>query len=622
VRGLFDAMSTGGEFSLEDIPHFDGGLFSEGGVVPLEAGELKVLAEAARLDWSSVEPAIFGTLFERSLDPSQRARLGAHYTSKEDILAIVEPVLMAPLRREWEAAKAKASAEAENATTQTGRRAANTLQRAERELYTFAEQLRKVSVLDPACGSGNFLYVSLKELLDLEKEVSTFAGEIGLTPFFPEVSPEQLYGIETSPYAHELAQVAIWIGYLQWLVENGFGARQEPILGPMTNIVEMDAILARDEAGTLREPDWPEAHVIVGNPPFLGGNKIRAELGGNYVESLFELYRDRVPAFADLVCYWFERTREHIEAGKVQRAGLLATNSIRGGVNRRVLERIKESGDIFFAESDRPWILNGAAVRVSMIGFDSGTETAKLLDSKPADAIHANLTAAANLSTARRLPENVEICFMGPSPKAPFDIDADVARNMLAAPINVNNRPNSDVVRPVASAVDIVRRSRNKWTIDFALMPFEEASLYELPFEYVREHVLPIRNESRRNDFQGQWWRYARPRPELREALKGKTRFITTPAVAKHRVFVWMSSEVLCNQGTLVFARDDDYFFGVLHSRAHELWHSGWELSLVSATIPATHQLRASRPFRCRGRPEKSRKTILKCKRSRRRQSG
>ena len=180
-------MSTGGEFSLEDILHFDGGLFSDGDVVPLEAGELRVLAGAARLDWSSVEPAIFGTLFERSLDPSQRARLGAHYTSKEDILTIVEPVLMAPLRREWDQVRANASAEAEKSRLQTGQKAVNTLRRAERELADFAERLRSVRVLDPACGSGNFLYVSLKELLDLDKEVYTFAGEIGLTQFFPGV---------------------------------------------------------------------------------------------------------------------------------------------------------------------------------------------------------------------------------------------------------------------------------------------------------------------------------------------------------------------------------------------------------------------------------------------------
>ena len=272
VGALFDAMAEGGEFSLLDVPHFDGGLFSDGGVVPLEASELRVLREAAGLDWGAIEPTIFGTLFERSMDPSQRARLGAHYTSKEDILALVEPVLMAPCRREWEQVRAKAEVEARQAREQTGQKAVNTLRRAERELAGFAERLRRVRVLDPACGSGNFLYVSLKELLDLEKEVSAFAGEIGLTPFFPGVNPEQLHGIETSPYAHELAHVAIWIGYLQWMIDNGFGSPSEPILGPMTNIVEMDAVLAHDEDGKPVEPEWPEADVILGNPPFLGGS--------------------------------------------------------------------------------------------------------------------------------------------------------------------------------------------------------------------------------------------------------------------------------------------------------------------------------------------------------------
>ncbi|MBA2694113.1 MAG: class I SAM-dependent DNA methyltransferase, partial [Rubrobacter sp.] len=174
--------------------------------------------------------------------------------------------------------------------------------------------------------------------------MSAFAGEIGLTPFFPEVGPNQLFGIETSPYAHELAQVAVWIGYLQWTRDNGYGRPEEPILGPMTNIMWMDAVLSYDEAGNPTEPEWPEADVIIGNPPFLGGNKVRAELKDEYVEDLFKLYERRVPAFADLVTYWFEKARSLIERGDVKRAGLLATNSIRGGVNREVLKRIKKTG--------------------------------------------------------------------------------------------------------------------------------------------------------------------------------------------------------------------------------------------------------------------------------------
>ena len=582
IGDLFRAMASGGEFLLHDIRCFNGGLFEQAdgadddGVVELTSEELRILSRTARLDWREVEPAIFGTLFERSLDPAQRARLGAHYTSKDDILAIVEPVLMAPLRREWDEARQKADDEGERmrAASVAGRRqqARNARLKVEEILRGFAERLRGVRVLDPACGSGNFLYVALRELLDLEQEVLNYAGALGLDVALPGVGPEQLFGIETSPYAHELAQVAVWIGYLQWMEASGYGSPPDPVLGPMTNIREMDAILTHDEDGNLTEPEWPEADVIVGNPPFLGGNRIRAELGGEYVEELFRLYEGRVPAFADLVCYWFERAREQVETGTARRVGLLATNSIRGGVNRRVLQRIKETGDIFFAKSDEDWILNGAAVRVSMVGFDDGSETEKVLDELPANAINADLTGSLDLTAAVPLPENMRMCFMGPSAKAPFDIDKTLANEMLSAPVNVNGRPNSDVVRPVASGVDLVRRSRGKWTIDFGLMPEEEASLYEMPFEYVKKNVLPVRAQSRRDDFQGQWWRYARPRPELRIALEGKRRFIATPAVAKHRVFLWIEPEVLCNQGTLVFARDDDYFFGVLHSRVHELW--------------------------------------------------
>ena len=249
----------------------------------------------------------------------------------------------------------------------------------------------------------------------------------------------------------------------------------------------------------------------------------------------------------------------------------MSTNSIRGGANRKVLERIKGTGDIFIAWSDRPWILDGAAVRVSIVGFDNGAESSRFLDGSQVSTINPDLTKAANLSTCKVLAENLNTCFMGPSPKAPFDIDHDTAMELLNAPINVNGRPNSDVVRPVVSAVDLVRSSRNKWTIDFGLMNLDEASLYELPFEYVRRVVLPVR-KSRRDDYRGMWWQYARPRPGMRQALNGKSRFIATPEVSKYRVFAWIDPQVLSNQQTLVFARDDNYFFGVLQSKPHELW--------------------------------------------------
>ncbi len=573
VEALLTAMRDGGVFGVAEIARFNGGLFAEIGVEPLTAGELTELREAAALDWGSVEPAIFGTLFERSLDPGKRAQLGAHYTGRVDIERVVEPVLMAPLRRRWaavreEADRRKAAWDAATTTqTRTNRRAAFAA-----ALAGFGEELAAVRVLDPACGSGNFLYVALANLLDLEKEVAVYGATNGLPMGLPQVGPRQLAGLEINAYARELAQVVVWIGYLQWMIGNGFGGRRDPVLEPLETIRFQDALLDRSDPEHPREAVWPEADVIIGNPPFLGGNRIRQELGSEYLTDLFTIFGERVPQFSDLVCYFFEKTRAEMTLRRLTRAGLLATNSIRGGANREVLKRIKETGDIFLAWADEPWVLNGAAVRISIVGFDDGSESERVLDGEVVPAIHADLTSGVDILTARRLPENYDICFMGPSPKAPFDIGASVAASMLSAPVNVNGCTNYDVVRPVVSAVDIARRPRGMWTIDFGLMAEHLAAQYERPFEYVREHIYPLRVSSRRSDFRGQWWQYARPRSELRQAMTGKVRQIVTPAVSKHRLFVWRTMEYLCNQGTLVFARDDDYFFGVLHSRAHEVW--------------------------------------------------
>ena len=547
---------------------------------------MKRIAAASELDWSSVDPSIFGTLFERGLDPAKRSQLGAHFTSRADIELVVDAVVMSVLRREW-----NESREIINALLTTGRKTvsgvtapvkplnAAAMKKAKGEagniLLRFLNRLQHVRVLDPACGSGNFLYVALLRLKDLEKETILFGNDNGLGSFLPMVGPSQLYGIEINPYAHDLAQMTVWIGWLQWIRVNGFGFPADPILRPLSeNIRLMDAIIAKssDPAGSEPvEPDWPAVDFIIGNPPFLGGNRIRQELGNAYVESMFALYKNRVPAFADLCCYWFEKARAHIEQGCCKRAGLLATQGIRGGANREVLKRIKTTGDIFWAISDRDWILDGATVHVSLVGFDAGVDESHILNGQPVSRINPDLTACADITTAMGLKENSGICFMGPSPKAPFDVDEPTARRMLTATGNPNGKLNSNVVRPVASAIDLVRGSRGCWTIDFALMSLEEASQYEAPFEYVKRVVLPKR-ETRRDDYRGCWWQYARPRPEMRLALAGMLRFMATPAVSKHRIFVWMQPEILCNQGTLVFARDDDYFFGVLHSRVHEVW--------------------------------------------------
>ena len=381
LRQLFQAMASGGWFGADEIAHFDGRLFGDDTVLELDSDGLDILARVSTLDWSSIEPSIFGTLFERSLDPSKRSQLGAHYTSKEDIMLIVEPVLMAPLRRRWAEVREQA---VELARRRDEAASGRVREKRHKELTSllmgFAHEIAQVQILDPGCGSANFLYVALRQLLDLEKEVITLADDLGVGRFFPSVSPAQLHGIEINAYAHELAQATVWIGYIQWLRENGFGVPGEPVLKPIETILQMDAILAYDEQGQPTEPEWPQVDIIIGNPPFLGDKKMRSELGDKYVEDLRGLYAGRLPGQSDYVCYWFEKARAGIEVGKAKRAGLLATQAIRGGANRRVLERIKESGDIFYAQADRPWILDGANVRVAMVGFDDRSETHRRLN--------------------------------------------------------------------------------------------------------------------------------------------------------------------------------------------------------------------------------------------------
>ncbi len=237
---LFAAMATGGSFGADDIAHFNGGLFADATVLALVGDDLAILARAAALDWASIEPAIFGTLFERSLDPTKRSQLGAHYTSRDDILLIVEPVLMAPLRRRWAAVQEEARELIGKRDAASGGARTRHQQALGRLLLAFTDEIAAVRVLDPACGSGNFLYVALKRLLDLWKEVSTFAAANGAAGLLPDVvGPQQLHGIELNVYAHELASVVVWIGYIQWLHDNGFGIPEDPILKPLHNILSM-----------------------------------------------------------------------------------------------------------------------------------------------------------------------------------------------------------------------------------------------------------------------------------------------------------------------------------------------------------------------------------------------
>ena len=583
LKNLFRAMALGDDSGLLNIYHFNGGLFraDDGAVFDLTHEELGILQKAAQLDWGRVEPAIFGTLFERILDEGKRAQLGAHYTSREDILLILEPVVMAPLRRRWNEVKVGAEEIAAAIETASNSTRAKLRAQMESKLMDWMDELAGVRILDPACGSGNFLYLSLKLLLDLWKETQVFMIDRHLAYLPCKVGPSQLYGIETNVYAHELASVAVWIGYLQWRKDNAMGWPEEPILRVLDNIQHRDAIMdldaqgnpKLDAEGNPREPAWPEVDFIVSNPPFLGGKLLRRNLGDAYVDSLLKLYHDRVPAEADLVTYWFEKARQMVERKQARAVGLVATQGIRGGASREVLKRIAESGNIFMAWSDRDWINEGAAVHISIVGFDGGGETGRMLDGAAVEAIHPDLTSGVDTTLALPLSENANLCFMGTTKVGAFDLDPETARKMLAAPLNPNGRPNSDVVRPWVNARDITHRPRGMYIIDFGVdMPEEEAALYEMPFEYLREHVYAERKSDNRDLGDKPRWLHGRPRPELRAALVKLNRYIITPRVSKHRLFTWLGTETVPDSATFAIARSDDYFFGVLHSRPHEIW--------------------------------------------------
>ena len=571
---LFRVMAVGGRVGFEAVHWFNGGLFNNDAALPVTRAEIALVLEVATLDWSEIDPSILGTLFERGLDPDKRAQLGAHYTDRDKIMQIIEPVVIRPWLAEWQATQTEIAHGlelAEKAKSQSARTRHN--RKAEQCLRTYLERLRVFTVLDPACGSGNFLYLALHALKDLEHRVQLEAESLGLQREFPLIGPANVKGIEINPYAAELARVSVWIGEIQWMRRNGFDVSRDPILKPLQTIECRDALL--DEDGS--ELEWPETDVIVGNPPFLGDKRMRGRLGDEYVTSLRRLYRDRVQGSVDLVCYWFAKSAQLIAAGKVKRAGLVATNSIREGRNRAVLDRIVQKSVIFEAWSDEPWVLDGAAVRVSQVCFGDQTNTedqVSLLNGEPVSRIHADLTAGKlDLTQANQLPTNAGITFRGNTKGGAFDIPGNLARQWLNLPSNPNGRTNSDVLRPLVNGSDLMGRSSDRWIIAFdASVSETNAAFYEAPFEHVVDHVRPVRQKNRVRKLKEFWWLHQRTRPNMWHALQDLPRYIVTPETSRHRVFSWLDAGTCPDHRLIVIARDDDTTFGILHSRFHEAW--------------------------------------------------
>lgn len=576
-------MRTGAMIGFEKVEWFNGGLFDDNSALPLEKDDIEDLIRAAKLDWSEIDPSILGTLFERGLDPGKRSQLGAHYTDRDQIMQIIQPVVTAPLWAEWEAAKGPLQTAMEKVQELKPKSKArdNAVDAAESLRAKFAERLLKFRVLDPACGSGNFLYLALLELKNLELRVNIEAEAMGLGKAIPRIGPEAVLGIEINSYAAELARVSVWIGEIQWMRRNGFSPANNPILRNLDTIQNRDALMNPD--GTRAE--WPDADVVVGNPPFLGNKKMIGELGEAYTVALRKAWPD-VSGGVDLVCYWFAKAWERIQAGRLTRAGFVSTNSIRGGANRDVLRPIVEGGRIFEAWSDEDWHSEGAAVRVSMTCFDKGNGGTVLLDGQQVSGILSNLSSAQgdmDLTRSCILKENQELAFQGFKFGGPFEISDEQAHNILACPINPNGQKNLSVVRRWFNGMDLTRRISNRWCIDFGVgISEQDASLFESPFQLIslkwhneNEKLLkngkpPLRNGEPKT--LATWWIHQRPRPEMRNALQGLSRFIATPEVSKHRLFVWLAGGMIASGSVYSIARDDDTTFGILHSRFHEIW--------------------------------------------------
>jgi type II restriction/modification system DNA methylase subunit YeeA len=575
AQSLFRAMQSGGRVGFEPVEWFHGGLFDTDEALPFDHQDTALVLKAATLDWSDIDPSIFGTLFERGLDPDKRSQLGAHYTDRDKIMMLVEPVVIRPLQAEWETIKAQIAQHMERAEKAKAASTRTRVWNAAQALHNrFLDRLKQVRVLDPACGSGNFLYLALLALKDLEHKANLDAEALGLERQFPSIGPECIKGIEINDYAAELARVTVWIGEIQWMRRNGFELERKPILRPLDTIECRDAVMNPDGS----EAVWPEAEFVVGNPPFLGNKRMLFVLGEEYTGRLRSTYQGRVPGGADLVTFWFEKARAAMEAGTIRRAGLVGTNSIRGGDNRKVPGRILDTGTVFEAWSNEPWVVEGAAVHVSLICFGSKRDDIPRLDGKPVGEIFSDLTAKgsqqnADLTKARQLHENAHKSFMGVTKTGPFDIAGELARSWLSLPLNPNGRPNTDVLKKSVNGEEITGRSSDQWIIDLGVgKTGAEIALYEVPFSYAYHTVRPFRLKSRQQKNRVLWWQYERCRPSMWKSLIGLSRYIATSMAAKHRMFVWLPVGVLPENLVIVIARDDDTTFGVLHSRFHEMW--------------------------------------------------
>lgn len=488
VEDLWKQMNEGGYlFGAGKIWHFNGGLFAEPYAVPLNKQQLNLLAWAASYNWSDVEPAIFGTLLERALDPKERHRLGAHYTPRAYVERLVRPTIEEPLRAEWDNVRAQVLSLVAAEDPEKNIKAVAEARKIVKEFY---DRLTRLRVLDPACGSGNFLYVALDLFKRIENEVIDQLENLGedrsILTFSRMVTPEQFHGIEIKEWAKEITELVLWIGWLQWQIRTrGWKSHpQEPILRDYHNIELRDAVLAYDDRVPLldddgtavtrwdgetmkihgvtgeevphemarvpvfrytnpRRTEWPVSDFVVGNPPFVGNKRMREVLGDGYVEALRSAHPD-VPETADYVMYWWNQAANLARKKEIGRFGLITTNSITQPATRKLLQRHLTAEDrlaIRFAVPDHPWSdsVTGASVRIAMTvgASESGPSIlARVVDETETDSddrqvtivkssglIGAALTVGADISAVRSLQSNDGLSFMGVTLVGDFRVD-------------------------------------------------------------------------------------------------------------------------------------------------------------------------------------------------------
>ncbi|MBX9730955.1 MAG: class I SAM-dependent DNA methyltransferase [Sphingomonas sp.] len=611
LADLWRRMNRGDEhdrfwsFGDATVRHFNGNLFSTAQVFDLPAEYKGELFVAARQDWRSVEPAIFGTLLEQVLTDSERAKLGAHYTPRPYVQRLVSVTIGEVLAAEWAAAREAARAHAD-----MGDRAA-----ALGHLRAFHTRLTQLRILDPACGTGNFLYVAMELLLQLEGEVIQLATELG-DPIAPAVHPNQLLGLELNPRAAVIAELVLWIGWLRHRLANHPDAIGDPVLPTLSNINGgrhggFDAVLRRTETGEPDTahpgvPDWPEADFIVGNPPFIGkGAIMRAALGDAYVEALAKA-NPRVAASSDFVMQWWDHAAQILVRpdSRLQRFGFVTTNSISQMFNRRVIEHyLHVSGvgeqpplSLIYAIADHPWTKatpDAAAVRIAMtvaareqtpgkllnITHERGldTDNPEIVAVEALGRINADLTVGADASATAPLKANQGISCNGMMLAGQgFKISLSEAEFYLQA----DGDTARSVIRPYRSGSELVRRPLNHYVIDFTGLSEKDArSKFPRSYQHLLEAVKPERDKNRDPSFQHKWWTFGRTRPELRAASAALARYIATTETTKHRIFQFLDSIVVPDHMIIAIASDDAFHLGVLSSTAHCEWTlvtGGW----------------------------------------------